>query len=121
VLVAVLLVAFSSTVACNVLNNQPMTILYTRILLDPAYYGKVSSRAQLGSMLALVLGSNLGANLTLIGALAGIMWSAILSDKGYPMSYMKFAKYGLLVTPLVTTCAALLLAVQVMYFPAIDV
>lgn len=121
VLVAVLLVTGTSTLACNVLNNQPMTILYTRILLDPAFYGQVSARAQLGAMLALVLGSNLGANLTLVGALAGIMWSSILRDKGYAMSYWTFAKYGFMVTPIVAVCAALLLALQIIFFPPINV
>ncbi len=42
---------------------------------------------------------NLGANLTPIGALAGIMWMTILAGKEVPIPFPEFVKYGLLVTP----------------------
>ena len=56
-----------------------MTILFTNILLHENF--EVSAITQQASMYALIMGSNFGANFTLIGALAGIMWSSILSDK----------------------------------------
>ena len=46
------------------------------------------------SMLALIVRSNYGANFTLIGALAGIMWYSILKAKGESFGYLIFAKYG---------------------------
>lgn len=47
------------------------------------------------------MGSNLGANFTLIGALAGIMFADLLRAKGLRLSYARFARTGLLAMPLV--------------------
>ncbi|MBC7170192.1 hypothetical protein H5T54_04595 [Candidatus Bipolaricaulota bacterium] len=44
------------------------------------------------------IGSNLGANLTPIGVLAGIMWMTILSKRAVRVTYAEFEKHGLLVT-----------------------
>jgi len=117
VLVAVVLVGVTSSLACNILNNQPMTILYTKILLEPTFQSQVSNRIQLSTMLALVLGANLGANLTLIGALAGIMWTTILRNKGYFLSFAKFARWGFTITPLVILSCCAFLALELMIFP----
>jgi len=50
----------------------------------------------LGLIFALVIGSNLGANYALTEALAGLVWSKILSDKGVKVSFLEFSKYGLI-------------------------
>jgi len=62
--------------ACNVLNNQPMTILFTRVLQSNF---TVSATPTRGAMFGLILGSNFGANLTPVGALAGsdMLWVSI--------------------------------------------
>ncbi len=105
------------SLACNVLNNQPMTILYTTMLQD-AYFEKFFEEAQnellkQGTMLSLIISSNLGANITLIGALAGIMWSNILQNNQIPMNYFKFLKYGLIITPIVISLSSLALSLEV--------
>lgn len=51
------------------------------------------------AVLGTAIGSNLGANLTPIGALAGIMWMTILSGEEVRISFVEFVKYGPLVTP----------------------
>ncbi|MEG1535559.1 MAG: ArsB/NhaD family transporter, partial [Clostridia bacterium] len=43
---------------------------------------------------ASVIGSNIGAFLTPVGALAGIMWSSILRHNGIKFSFVDFLKYG---------------------------
>ena len=48
-------------------------------------------------MYATVVGSNLGACLTPIGALAGIMWSSILKIYGLKFGYTDFLKIGVTV------------------------
>ena len=46
------------------------------------------------------------ANVTLIGALAGIMWVQILRAKGITtVGYVEFLKYGILISPLVSVAA----------------
>ena len=78
---------FASTLSCNLVNNIPMTLMFSRIL-----------DGNLVSVYATIIGSNLGALLTPIGALAGIMWMGILKEKHIDFSFKKFMLYGLPIT-----------------------
>lgn len=104
----VLCVGFLSSLAAGSMNNHPMTIFFVRALQSPAF--SVSNTFKLGAILALVAGSNLGANFMLTGALAGLMWAKILSSKGCSISFTEFSKYGFLVMPPVVAAACLTLA-----------
>lgn len=112
---SILLMGFLSSLASNVMNNQPMTILFTKVLQSPSF--NTTLRVKKGSMFALILGSNFGANFTPIGALAGIMWSKILLDKGITIRFKDFLRYGLLVMPAVVALACLVLAVELAIWP----
>ena len=115
ILAACFVISILSTLTSNVLNNQPMTILFTKILLNPAFIQNIT--LQKASSLSLILGSNLGANVTLIGALAGVMWVKILQDNGIThqqMNYWKFLKYGCAVTPLALTGATIIIAIEML-------
>ncbi|OLS14679.1 MAG: arsenite efflux membrane protein ArsB [Promethearchaeota archaeon CR_4] len=103
-------VGFFASLACNVLNNQPMTILFTKMLQNSAFVAP--ALLVQGSMFALIMGSNFGANFTLIGALAGIMWSNISNGNGNRITYKQFAKVGFKVMPLVVAVACLVLAIE---------
>jgi len=46
----------------------------------------------------------------LTGALAGLMWSKILSDKGVKISFLEFSKYGLITMLPATIVASLSLS-----------
>jgi Na+/H+ antiporter NhaD/arsenite permease-like protein len=63
--------------ACNLINNQPMTIAFTRILLHDTFSVGVGPLVQRASTFAVILGSNLGANFTLIGAVLWPLLSAV--------------------------------------------
>ena len=89
----------SSFLVCNVINNIPMSILYSSIL--------GVSNVGLNAVYATIIGSNLGAFFTPIGALAGIMWSNILNKNGIKFSYLNFLKIGVLIA-LPTLLTALL-------------
>lgn len=78
----------SSFLAANVINNIPMSVLYSSIL---------ANTASIGAVYATVIGSNLGACLTPIGALAGIMWSSILKEHHLKFGYTDFLKIGVCV------------------------
>ncbi|MCJ7816987.1 MAG: hypothetical protein MUP55_03975 [Candidatus Aenigmarchaeota archaeon] len=116
IMAASLSMGFISSLAANVVNNQPMTILFTKILESPQF--AVTGAAKSASIYSLIIGSNLGANLTLIGALAGIMWAKIIQDKGdgqeEKITYRKFAKYGFMITPLVILVTCGILAIEFM-------
>ncbi|MEJ5258255.1 MAG: SLC13 family permease [Fervidobacterium sp.] len=81
-LIGTVATAFITAFAANVMVNQPMTIFFAQAL-----YQKPLNYA-----MSLVLGSNIGGNITLIGALAGVMWSRILAYYGIEMNNKKFIK-----------------------------
>jgi len=101
---------FLSSFAANLINNQPMTVLFTKITESSQF--ALTGGSRLASVFSLIIGSNLGANITLIGALAGIMWIKIIRDKKQVVSYADFARLGLMVTPVVILTACGVLAIE---------
>ena len=79
----------TSFVASNLINNIPMSVLFSSILSS---LGAVEGLS--GAVFATVIGSNLGAFMTPIGALAGIMWGSILNEHGHKFGYLDFLKIG---------------------------
>lgn len=90
----------SSFFAANLINNIPMSVLFSAVGEGAAAIGS------LGGVYATVVGSNLGAFLTPVGALAGIMWAGILKKEDVPFSFRTFIKYGVMIS-LPTLAAAL--------------
>ncbi len=84
-----------STLLSNLFNNISMSVLFGSILS----YGGGEAAAY-----ASVIGSNIGAFLTPIGALAGILFCSILSANGIRMRFLDFCRYG--VTVALPTLAA---------------
>lgn len=78
----------TSFLTANVVNNIPMSVLFCSIMksCDPSSLHD--------AVYATVIGSNIGAFLTPIGALAGIMWSSILNEHGLRFGYLRFLKIG---------------------------
>lgn len=79
----------SSTLSCNIINNIPMTLAYANILENTNHISNIYST---------IIGSNLGALLTPIGALAGIMWLRILKENEIKYSFIDFMKNGIIIT-----------------------
>ncbi len=77
----------SSFLAANLLNNIPMSVLYSTVVTAG---GGVS----LPALYAAVIGSNVGAFFTPMGALAGIMWMALLKQHKVSLSFGRFVMYG---------------------------
>ena len=96
-----LLFGLYSAGSANLLNNIPMSVMFEGII------NSTSSSAVYGA----VIGSNVGAFITPVGALAGIMWSKILEEYGIKLPFLKFVKYGVIIAipTLLTSCGALLL------------
>ncbi len=95
----------ASFLASNVINNIPMSVLFSSILNNASN--------NILAVYATVVGSNIGACLTPIGALAGIMWSSILKEQNLKFGYTDFLKIGItvavpsLITALGTLCIIL--------------
>lgn len=87
---AVLSYGITSFLSANLINNIPMSVLFSSVLKSP-------DGAGIGGMFAAVIGSNLGAYLTPVGALAGIMFSSILKEHDIKFGYLNFLKMGIFV------------------------
>lgn len=83
----------SSFLAANLVNNIPMSVLYHSVVAELPT-GTASAAA---ALYASVVGSNLGAFFTPMGALAGIMWTGQLRDHGVSFSFASFVRYGTVV------------------------
>jgi arsenical pump membrane protein len=96
---ALLLIALIAMVAANLVNNLPATLL----LLPPA------AIAGPAAVLALLIGVNVGANLTLIGSLANLLWR---QSGGRTLSSVReFHRLGFATTPaIVVVCTTVLWA-----------
>ena len=93
----------SSFLAANLVNNIPMSVLYRSVISAlPAGTGNGTA-----ALYAAVVGSNLGAFFTPMGALAGIMWTGQLRDHGVPFSFGSFVRYGAAVAIPALTAALL--------------
>jgi len=106
----IFLYGITSAFAANIFNNIPMTVAYVSLLQvhDPA--------AVSPGVFATVIGSNLGANLTPIGALAGIMWMMMVRTKDVGISFRRFMFYGLLVTPMTLFVSLTVLSIEFVLF-----
>ncbi|KAI8340922.1 citrate transporter-domain-containing protein [Chlamydoabsidia padenii] len=99
---------------CQLLNNLPTTILLTRIIQHELFANHIQDPAvKQGVLLGLIAGSNLGACLTLVGSLAGIMFEHILKTKGiYTLGYFQFVKWNLLLLPSIIVVIACILILE---------
>lgn len=74
----------SSFLMCNVMNNIPMSVFYASII----------NIGDLKATYSTIIGSNLGAFLTPIGALAGIMFTSLLKKYDVKYTFLDFIKNG---------------------------
>ena len=81
----------SSFAACNVINNIPMSILFASLSKH------LSGRAYLQATYASIVGSNIGAFLTPVGALAGIIFTDLTERYDVRYGFRKFVLYGFLI------------------------
>lgn len=95
----------SSFLASNLINNIPMSVLFSNIIniSDTLLHQK--------AIYSTIVGSNLGAFLTPIGALAGIMFTDLVHKQNIKYSFMSFIKYGV-----IFSLPTLLVALLVLFF-----
>ena len=92
----------SSFLVSNVINNIPMSILYSKICTSNA------------ATFASIVGSNIGAFLMPTGALAGIMFTNLVNQHNVKYTFLDFIKYGVIVAipTLAVTLSVLMLTVN---------
>ncbi|MCX4744504.1 SLC13 family permease [Kitasatospora sp. NBC_01287] len=97
---ALLGIAVLAAVLANVINNLPAVL----VLLP------LTAPAGPGAVLAVLLGVNIGPNLTYAGSLATLLWRRIVREHESEVDLGEFTRLGLLVVP-----AALLLSVVALW------
>jgi len=85
-----LVLATIGAVLANIVNNLPALL----ILLAPA--AAISPLA----ILAVLIGVNVGPNLTYVGSLATLLWRKVLRGRGLEPSLRRFTVLGLLTVPI---------------------
>lgn len=94
---------FVSFLSANIINNIPMSILFSNIV------GSLSSAQFLKGVYASIIGSNIGAFLTPLGALAGVMFSSLLTKYKVKYTFIDFLKYGTIISvPVILTALIVL-------------
>ncbi|MHB1836520.1 MAG: SLC13 family permease [Solirubrobacteraceae bacterium] len=102
---ALLGVAAVSALLANLVNNLPATLILLAVV----------SRSVPGSVLAMLIGVNVGPNLTYVGSLATLLWRRIVHAHDEEVDLRMFLTLGVATVPvtLVASTAALWLALQV--------
>jgi arsenical pump membrane protein len=98
---------FISVAIANIINNIPMSVLFSSVLSNVS----LTDNEYLKAVFACVAGSNIGAYLTPVGALAGIMWSSILKLYGIKLSFKDFIKNGIVIA--IPTLLAALVGIEI--------
>ena len=103
---ALLAIAAVGALAANLVNNLPATLI-----LLPA-----TAAAGPGAVLAMLVGVNVGPNLTFSGSLATLLWRRVMHAHDEPADLGEFTRLGALTVPcvLVASTAALWLGLQVL-------
>ena len=102
--VGLLVAAALAAVLANLLNNLPATLMLVPLVGHSP-----------GLVLALLLGVNIGPNVTYVGSLATLLWRQILHARDHPPAVREFLRLGVLTVPagLLVGVAALWLGLTV--------
>lgn len=94
-----------SFLTANLINNIPMSVLFSSVVHS------VSDANVMKETYAAIVGSNIGAFFTPIGALAGIMWTGILKKHEVKFGFSTYIRYGVMISvpTLVATLCGLMI------------
>ncbi len=96
---ALLGVAALAAVLANVINNLPATLVLVPL----------AAPSGAGAVLAVLLGVNIGPNLTYAGSLATLLWRRIVREHDNDVDLGEFTRLGLLVVPAALTLSVVAL------------
>ena len=98
-LAALFAIAAVAAVLSNLVNNLPAVL----VLLP------LAAATGPGAVLAVLIGVNIGPNLTYIGSLSNLLWRNLLHQQGEPTSARQFSALGLLTVPVSLVAAVIAL------------
>jgi len=111
---ATMLILWGSGLISGLVDNIPYTATMAPLiteLINPGNAHALVSTTGMHSPLwwALSLGACLGGNLTLVGAAANVLVSETSASNGHPISFLRFMKYGILITVISLTLSSVYL------------
>lgn len=98
-LAALLVIAAVAALLSNVVNNLPAVLVMLPLV----------STAGPAAVLAVLIGVNIGPNLTYPGSLANLLWRGVVHRDGMPARFTEFSRVGLCTTPLTLIAAVVCL------------
>ncbi len=96
--IATMLILWGSGILSGIIDNIPYTATMAPLIDQVQYAIPYTGTGHHPLWWALSLGACLGGNLTIIGAAANVLVSETAATKGFPISFMRFLKYGVLTT-----------------------
>lgn len=97
---ATMVILWASGILSGIIDNIPYTATMAPLiseLINPANPNAMTGATH-ALWWALSLGACLGGNLTIIGAAANVLVSETSASRGYKISFLRFMKYGALIT-----------------------
>jgi arsenical pump membrane protein len=90
---ALLALASLAALLANLVNNLPAVLVLLSVLANS---GRLASP---GPVLAVLIGVNIGPNLSYAGSLATLLWRRLLADRDHSTDLAEFTRLGLLTVP----------------------
>ena len=95
---ALLAIAFLAAAIANLVNNLPAVLMLLAALTGAAAAGGGAHRLA-GPVLAVLIGVNIGPNLTYAGSLATLLWRRLLAERDRDVDLGEFTRLGLVTAP----------------------
>ena len=89
-------IAAVAAILSNIVNNLPAVLVLLPVVSD----------AGPAAVLAVLIGVNIGPNLTYVGSLANLLWRSVVRRE-MTVGFAEFTRVGLVTTPLTLTAAVL--------------
>ena len=109
---ATMLILWGSGILSGIIDNIPYTATMAPLIANVQHTIPYTGVGHNPMWWALALGACLGGNFTIIGAAANVLVSETATSKGHPISFMRFLKYGVIVTVIALTISSVYLYVK---------
>ena len=106
---ATMLILWGSGILSGIIDNIPYTATMAPLIAQVQHTIPYAGAGHNPMWWALALGACLGGNFTIIGAAANVLVSETAHSKGHPISFMRFLKYGAIVTVIALTLSSVYL------------
>ena len=106
---ATMLILWGSGILSGIIDNIPYTATMAPLIDQVQHTIPYHGEGHNPMWWALALGACLGGNFTIIGAAANVLVSETAASKGHPISFMRFLKYGAIVTTIALSISSVYL------------